>query len=587
MHSQTLILDWVIYLAAALMGLLLFRRLGLGSVLGFLAAGIAIGPHATAVIRDPDSILHFSEFGVVLLLFVIGLELEPKRLWAMRRSLLMHGCWQWLATGLLLTAVGWVLGLSPAAALVVGLALALSSTAFALQVLNERNELATAHGRTAFTILLFQDVAVVPLLALVPLLAPSADAAPPVWPGLLLLLFLLAAGRYVLRPALRVVARSRSPEAFTGAALLLVFGVALAMAAGGLSMALGAFVAGILLADSEYRHELDAAIQPFKALLLGLFFVAVGASADLPLLAAQGPWVLMLVALLVLIKALVLLLLGRQAGLAATAVGVLAISLSQGGEFAFVILAETVSAGLLPQPTADLLILVVTLSMATTPLLLAAYDRWLAPRLRSTARRDFDAIDDEHPQVIIAGFGRYGQIIGRTLSSRKIPFTALDRDPEHVDFVSRFGNRIYFGDAARVDLLRAAGAERAEILVLAIDDAEASLRVAEIVIRHFPHLKLFARARNRLHAYQLMEIDCNHVMRETYVSSLETARAVLVAAGLTDSSATNTIRRFRQHDEEMMGKAYRHHRDFDKLIALAREGRAELQQLFEQDETGR
>lgn len=586
MAADHFVHDLVIYLAAALLGLLLFRRLGLGSVLGFLAAGVVIGPHGLGVIDNPDSLLHFSEFGVVLLLFVIGLELEPRRLWELRRSVFGGGSAQWFISGLLLALAAWLWGQPLATAMVIGLSLALSSTAFALQVLNERNELATPHGRQAFAILLLQDLAVVPLLALIPLLAPSAADTTPVWPGLLFLAFLVGAGRYLLRPALRLVARARSPEAFTGAALLLVFSVALGMEMGGLSMALGAFVAGILLADSEFRHEMEAAIQPFKALLLGLFFVAVGGSVNLQLLYIEWLLVAALAAILVAVKMGVLLVLARRLRLAWRSSGVLAISLSQGGEFAFVLLNESTTAALLPAATSELLVLVVTVSMALTPIFLFIFDRWVAPRLLGGDERDFDTIRDEEPQVIIAGFGRYGQIIGRVLALRDVAFTALDRDSRHVEFVSRFGNRLYFGDAARLDLLRAAGVERAALFVLAIDDVDTSLRVVELVKAHFPHLKLFARARNRLHAYQLMELGCDHVMRETYVSSLESAEQVLSAAGLTASAAANTVRRFRLHDEEMMIKAYRHHRDFDKLIELAREGRAELQQLFEQDESG-
>ena len=575
---------WVIYLAAALIGLLLFRRLGLGSVLGFLVAGVVIGPFGFGVVGDPEGVLHFSEFGVVMLLFVIGLELEPARLWEMRKDVFGAGGLQWLLSAFLITGVALAFGLTWQAALVLGLALALSSTAFALQVLNERNEMACQHGRTGFSVLLLQDLAVVPLLALVPLLAPGHAESQSVWPGLLFLVFLVVAGRFLLRPALRLVAKSRSPEAFTGAALLLVLGVALAMEAGGLSMALGAFMAGILLADSEYRHELESAIQPFKALLLALFFIAVGATVELPLLAQQWQSVLLLVGILIGIKGGVLLLLAKRLHLGAYGGGVLALSLSQGGEFAFVVLAESLDAALIDAGIQKLLVLVVSLSMATTPILLFIFDRFIAPRLGARRSGDYDQIEQDNTQVIIAGFGRFGQIIGRTLLSRKIPFTALDRDADHVDFMGQFGSRIFYGDAARLDLLRAAGAEAANALVVAVDDPENSISIVELCNQHFPQLKVFARARNRIHAYRLMELGCTQVYRENYGSSLEAAEAVLTSLGLTSSNAANTVRRFRIHDEDLMQRAYQHHRDFDKLLELAKEGRAELKQLFEQDE---
>lgn len=586
MHLNHLLLTWVIYLAAALLGLIIFRRLGLGSVLGFLVAGVVIGPFGFGVISDPEAVLHFSEFGVVMLLFVIGLELEPSRLWAMRRTVFGAGGVQWLLTALVLGSLAWFFGLAWQVALVLGLALALSSTAFALQVLSERNEMASEHGRVGFSVLLLQDLAVVPLLALIPLLSMQADNGESSWPGLVFLVLLLSVGRWVLKPTLRLVARSRSQEAFTGASLLLVFGIALIMDAGGLSMALGAFLAGILLADSEYRHELEVAIQPFKALLLALFFVAVGATVNLAILQQQWLEVFGLMLILVIVKAVVLLLLARYLKLGMYGSGVLALSLSQGGEFAFVVLNESLSAGLILGDIQALLTLVVSLSMASTPVLLFVFDRFVVPRFKQGQTRDFDQIEHDQPEVIIAGFGRFGQIVGRTLTSRKIAFTALDRDPDHVDFVARFGNRIFYGDASRLDLLRSAGAEKATALVIAVDDVTVSMRIVSLARHHFPHLKIFARARNRLHAYQLMDLGCVQVFRENYGSSLEAAEAVLIGVGLTSSSAANTVRRFRRHDEELMEKAYRHHADAEKLIALAREGRAELERLFEEDEDG-
>jgi glutathione-regulated potassium-efflux system ancillary protein KefC/glutathione-regulated potassium-efflux system protein KefB len=578
-----------IFLGAAVLAVPLSKRAGLGSVLGYLSAGVVIGPSVLGLVSDVDAILHFAEFGVVLLLFIIGLELQPGRLWVMRRSVFGLGGAQVLTTAALLTLGGAVLGLPVAAAVVAGLALALSSTAFALQVLAERNQLTTRYGRKAFSILLFQDLAAIPILALVPLLGATAQdaAADSALLAVLKVTAVLAGvvvgGHFLLRHAFRIAARTQVRELFTAMALLTVIGTALLMELAGLSMALGAFLAGVLLADSEFRHALEADIEPFKGLLLGLFFIAVGMSVDFRLLLEQPLAVAGLVVALVGLKALVLLGVGRAAGLDKRAAGKLAVALSQGGEFAFVILGLAVGSQVMERVLADLLILAVILSMAVTPLLLLAYERLLADRRTATAADSFETPPSEENQVIIAGFGRFGQIVARILRAKRIGFTALEASQEQVDFVKRYGNKIYYGDASRLDLLRAAKAEQAVVFVLAIDEVAASLRTAQTVRRHFPHLRVYARARNRKHAYQLMEMGVHVIQRETFLSSLDVARQVLKGLGLPDYQAEAAVARFREIDERRLADSFGLHDDEEKMIYLAKQAAEELEEQFARD----
>jgi glutathione-regulated potassium-efflux system ancillary protein KefC len=580
----------LVFLAAAVVSVPLFKRLGLGTVLGYLAAGMVIGPWGVGLISDVESILHFAELGVVLLLFLIGLELQPSRLWELRRSVFGLGGVQVLGTGALLAGVGLLLGLRPATALIAGLGLSLSSTAFALQLLAEKNELTTEHGRASFGILLFQDLAVIPVLALLPFLGVSvAPSAEPGWVSALKVVGVLAGvvlgGRYVLRPVFRLVASLHTQELFTATALLVVVGTALLVSKVGLSMALGAFLAGVLLADSEYRHELEADIEPFKGLLLGLFFIAVGMSVNIGLLASGPVRVVALVLGLVLLKALALFALGRWVFKGQEPALSLAVVISQGGEFAFVLFGLAVGFQVMERELADLLVVVVSLSMAVTPVLFALYDKLVRPRFRQKVQRDFDVAPEEDHPIIIAGFGRVGQVVGRLLVARRIGFTALDASPEHIDFLKKFGNtKIYYGDASRLDLLRAARADKARIFVLAIDDVEASMRTAEAVRQHFPHLTIFARARNRQHAYRLLNLGITRVMRETYVSSLEMTDKILQEMGLTYSQSKTAVERFRQHDEALLLATHQHHRDEKKLLELAQKARKELEELFEKDE---
>jgi monovalent cation:proton antiporter-2 (CPA2) family protein len=578
-----------IFLAAAVLMVPLTRRFALGAVLGYLAAGVIIGPWGLRLVTDVESILHFSELGVVLLLFIIGLELQPTRLWVLRRSVFGLGSAQVLATGAALAAIAWALGLGWQAAVIVGLGLAMSSTALVLQVLAERNQLATRHGREAFAILLFQDLSVIPLLALLPLLAPDAPhgmdahASWRVAKGVLAIVAAIAGGRLLLRPALRIVARFGSQEIFTAAALLVVIAMALLMQSIGLSMSLGAFLAGMLLADSEYRHELEADIEPFKGLLMGLFFIAVGMSANLGLLRERPLAILALVAGMLLVKIAVLFVVGRIASGAATCARKLALSLAVGGEFAFVLFGIAASEGVLAEPVSQLLLVVVTLSMLVSPLLFLLDEKWLAPWLDREPVREYDRIDGPGTPVVIAGFGRVGQITARALNIRRIPFTALEINPQQVDFVRRFGNKTYFGDASRLDLLRAAKVGEAKLFVLAIDDVDASLKTARVMREHFPNVPIIARARNRFHCYKLMDLGITTLYRETLDSSMAMALDALTVLGVSAAEANAFMRKFRFHDEAMLKRQHAVYQDEARLIETTKQANAELRSLFEGD----
>ena len=583
--SLSLVHQTVVFLAAAVIAVPLFKKLGMGTVLGYLFAGVLIGPWFLGIISDVDHILHFAELGVVLLLFVIGLELRPSRLWELRRPLFGLGGAQVAVTGLVLGAAGMALGLPTMTALVVGLVLSLSSTAFALQILAEKKQLTTHHGRASFAILLFQDLAAIPLLALIPLLAGSDQT----WnllsavKAVAIVVAVIAGGRWLLRPFLRLAASATSHEVFIAAALLVVVGTALLVQRAGLSMALGAFLAGVLLADSEYRHELEADIEPFKGLLLGLFFIAVGMAMNLGLMAERPFTVLGLVVGLMILKSLLLYGLGRITGQSHSSAVNLALFISQGGEFAFVLFGAAVGARVLDQTLAELLIVVVSVSMALTPLLIMMNEKIFKVGRGADGSREFDQIEAREHRVIIAGFGRFGQMIARTLRMKKIPFTVLEASFEQVDFVRKFGNKIYFGDASRLDLLRAARADLAQVFVLAIDDMEASIKTAQMVKKYYPHLKIYARARNRLHAYRLMDVGVDRQIRETFLSSIELARDVLLALGHTEAEANEAVRRFRQHDETLLERQHKIHHDEAQLIASARQGAEELERLFEED----
>ncbi len=577
-----------VFFGAAVIIVPIFRRLGLGAVLGYLAAGAIIGPYGLKLFTDVGAIVHFAELGVVLLLFIIGLELQPSRLWTMRTAVFGLGGAQVAISGALIAGAAIAYGLDIRTAIVAGVSLAFSSTAFVLQTLAERGELHDRHGRAAFAILLFQDLAAIPMLAVVPLLGTGAAVVGT--SAIVLNLVKIAAvltivivgGNYLLRPVLRSVAKTRTPELFTATALLIVAGTALLMDSVGISMALGAFLAGVLLANSEYRHELEADIEPFKGLLLGLFFISVGMGLNLLLLRQQFGVIAVLVLGLMAIKGLVLFGLGRARGMNNHSTKSLALALPQGGEFAFVIFAAAGAAHLMSSDLQQLLVLVVSLSMAGTPILGLAND-WMTRGFVTPPSEPYNVSPPDERPVIIAGFGRFGQIIGRVLAAKKIPFTALDISAEHVDFVRQFGNEIYYGDASRLDLLRAAKADKAKILVLAVDDVEASIRTAEAVAKHFPHLTIVARARNRQHAYRLMDLGVTIMRRETFLSSIDLARQVLIALGARPRDAERTVRAFQAHDEKRLFEHYNHYTDEEKMKSLAKDAAKELEEMFARD----
>ncbi|QEM84025.2 monovalent cation:proton antiporter-2 (CPA2) family protein [Halomonas binhaiensis] len=588
-----LLYNSLIFLAAAVLIVPLAKRLGLGEVLGYLLAGVAIGPSVLGLIPDAEAVLQFAEVGIVFLLFVIGLELKPSRLKLMRRPVFGFGGLQMAITSVVLAALAMLLGLSLPAALVVGFSLGLCSTPLVLQLLSEQGELTTRHGRLSFALLLFQDMAAIPVLAIIPMLAAGPGATGG-WESMLkdtligigAFAALIIGGRYLLRPMFRFAASTRSRQVFAGTSLLVVIGAALLMELAGLSMALGAFIAGVLLADSEYRHSIEADIEPFRGLLLGLFFMAVGMTAQIGLLAEQPALVLGLTAALLALKWLSVASASRVYGTSWRDALNLGVLLSQGGEFAFVLLTAAGAAALLAPDLVSLLVLVVSLSMAATPILFQLHTRLIRPRLMPTTEKnpDYDRPSDTSPKVIIAGFGRFGQIVGRTLQGMKIPYTILDINAKHVEFVRRYGNEIYFGDASRLDLLEAAGADKAKVLVIAIADPDVSLQIVERVQRRFPKLRLFARARNRQHAQRLMHAGVHDIIRDLLPASLELTQEVLVAIGIPRDKAQHTVDVFRHHDETTLKRQMEVSSDETKQIRTMQETAKELEELFEADE---
>ncbi|MBS0319634.1 MAG: cation:proton antiporter [Proteobacteria bacterium] len=577
-----------VFLATAVVVVPLFRRLQLGSVLGYLAAGALIGPWGLGVVPEAETTLHFAEFGVVLLLFLVGLELEPSRLWALRQRVFGLGGAQVVVSGVALAALAWLWLRDMPAAIIAGFGLAMSSTAIVLAWLGERGKLSSTSGRRAFAILLFQDLAVIPLIALLPLLAPEHKGTPVGWlvalKGLAAIVGVIVVSRVALRPAFKFIARFGGQDVFTAATLFVVVGAALAMDAIGLSMSLGAFLAGVLLADSEFRHELEADVEPFKGLLLGLFFMAVGMSANLALLIASPLLVLGAALGFMVVKFAAMYGIARVLRIANDDAQRIAILVAQGGEFAFVLFTAAAGDGILDAATAEFLVLVVTVSMLLAPLTFGGYERMLARWQMRSAPPQFDTIDTANP-VIIAGYGRYGQIVSRVLRMAGIPSTALEASYQQVDFVRRFGNKVYYGDASRLELLTAAKAADAKLFVLAIDDVEASMKTAAMVRKHFPALPILARARNRVHYYRLRDLDLepDDIERETFLASVETARRALVECGLDAAAADRAVALFKEHDARTMEAQYAVRQDEQQLIQTTAQAAAQLQEVFEAD----
>ncbi|MGI4779559.1 MAG: glutathione-regulated potassium-efflux system protein KefC [Janthinobacterium lividum] len=587
-HAPAWLTSSLIYLGAAVLVVPLSRALGLGSIIGYLAAGIAIGPWGLGLVSSPQDVLHFAEFGVVLMLFLVGLELEPDRLWSLRRPIFGWGSAQVLGCTAVLFGVGYVAGAEWRVALVAALGLALSSTAIALQVFGERNLLPTVSGQAGFSILLFQDVAAIPILALLPLLAGAgADAHEAVSSAaralqaakiIGVIAAIVLGGRLLLRPLLRWIARSNTPEIFTATALLLVVAIAALMQFVGLSMALGAFLAGVLLAESEYRRELETDIEPFKGLLLGLFFIAIGMSIDFGVLMANpGLMALVVVGFLVL-KCAVIYGLATLMKVPYQQRPVFTLLLAQGGEFAFVVF-QGAGPDVLAPAVSSFLIAAVALSMLVSPLLLVLIDRFVLPRYSETGAALDEISEQQTPKVLICGFGRYGQIVGRAVGAQGVKVTVLDHDPDTVEGLREFGFRVFYGDATRLDLLRTAGAASASAIVVAVDDVEQSLEVVDLVREHFPQARIVARARNVGHLYQLQDRKVGFIERELFESSLRSARSVLEVLGWPAHEARESALTFRRRNQQLMAESYPHYKDRAKLIAVAKEGR---QQFAEQ-----
>ncbi len=587
-HLPTWLINSFIYLSAAVIAVPLSRALGLGSIIGYLAAGIAIGPWGLAFVTNVQDILHFAEFGVVLMLFLVGLELEPKRLWSLRRPIFGWGSAQVAGCAAALFVVALAFGLAWPIALVGALGLALSSTAIALQVMGERNLLPTSSGQAGFSILLFQDVAAIPILALLPLLGGTLEENQPVALAeraqdaikiVAVIGGIVVGGRLALRPLLRWIARSKTPEVFTAASLLLVVGIAALMQIVGLSMALGAFLAGVLLATSEYRRELETNIEPFKGLLLGLFFIAVGMGVDLGVLRAAPLQMAAIVLGFLALKGLVIYALARTMQLPFQERPVFTLLLAQGGEFAFVVFQAAAGANVLPAQTASLLVGAVAVSMLVSPLLLVAIDKLLLPRYAHCGVTPMDEISEQQDApILIAGFGRYGQIVSRVLLAQGQPCTVLDHDAEMIEAARRFGYRVFYGDATRLDLLRTAGAAQAKVLVVAVDDVAQSLEIVDLVREHFPHLEIVARARDVTHWNQLRDRGVMRVQRELFESSLLSARSVLELMGHAPDAAQQTTQRFRQHNLELFEQLHPHYKDSAKLISVVKQGRQQLEE---------
>ncbi|MEM7247048.1 MAG: monovalent cation:proton antiporter-2 (CPA2) family protein [Acidobacteriota bacterium] len=613
MHGEAVFFQAFIYLLAAVISVPISKRLGFGSVLGYLVAGVAIGPFCLRLVGDEgQDVLHFAEFGVVMMLFVVGLELQPSLLWRMRGPILGLGGLQVGVTAAVVTGIGLGLGLEWRPALAIGLILALSSTAIVLQTLDEKGLLKTEAGQSSFSVLLFQDIAVIPIIALLPLLAsghgasgdghgahgghdaghgPSFVEQLPGWGHALVVLGAIAlvilAGRYLVRPLFRIVAGTQLREVFTCAALLLVIGIALLMTKVGLSPALGTFLAGVMLASSEYRHELEAEIEPFKGLMLGLFFISVGASIDFALIAEKPGLIAALTVVLVVVKLLVLFVLSRRFGMGLDQGLLFSFALAQSGEFCFVLFSHAAQHGVLEAGVSSPLVAVVALSMALTPLLMLLNERVIQPRFgtKEVVEREADDMHERNP-VIIAGFGRFGHVVGRLLSANGVRCTVLDTDSDQVDLLRRLGLEVYYGDASRADLLHAAGADEAELLIVAVDSVEKTSAIVECAQHHFPNLRILARAEGRLHAYELLDAGVEHVYRETLDTSLTLGVDALKLLGFSAHQVQRSARAFRRHDEASLRELAGLRHDRQSYICRARERIRLVEEQLRQDFEG-
>jgi monovalent cation:proton antiporter-2 (CPA2) family protein len=599
MTLNQFLLGALVYLAATVISAPLAKRLGLGSILGFLLAGAALGPSVLGLVGgEGETVKHFAEFGVIMMLFLVGLELEPAKLWGLRKHIFGLGLMQVVGCAVVLSAASLLLARDWREGMVMGLILALSSTAIVLQSLEERGVLKTPVGQSIFSVLLFQDISVIPILAVLPLLAtalPAADAehaslisAFPAWLQAVCILAVVAAimlsGRYLMKPLFRVVAETGSREIFVAFALLLVVGITLLMGLIGLSAALGTFLAGVVLADSEYRHELELDLQPFKGLLLAIFFISVGSTIDFKLIAEAPLFLLLGLIGFLALKLFMQLGLARFFKMAWADASRFSFSLTQGSEFGFVLVGIALGLGLLSASMAGMLTAIIVLSMAAAPLLMMLDDKIIQPRLGAAeTEREADVIETQGVDVIIAGHGRFGMTIGRIMSAQGLRTAHLDHDPSQVDVLRKFGMKVFYGDALRLDLLEAAGGKDAKILIIAIDEREKVTELVRLAQQNFPNLKLFVRAYDRTHVIELMKLGVEHFYREVFGSSMDLAKDALVALGRKPHDAARVVELFRNHDEKFLRKSVQHQGDQKALVDLARQSRLEIAKVFSAD----
>ncbi len=578
--------QFLLFIGASLLFVPLFKKFGFGSVLGYLIAGMIIGPSGAGWISDAESVLHFAELGVVLLLFIIGLEVQPHKLKSMGRQLFGLGAVQVIASTICFGLIAKLFGLSLMSSIVIGFAFSLSSTAFAIQALNEKNQFNTEHGQAAFSVLLMQDFLAIPALALIPALGNVAfdvqSALKTITALIGLIIALIVARKFFIKPVFRAIASTRTREMFTAMTLFIVVGVATLMQNIGLSAALGTFLAGVLLAESEYRHELETNLEPFKGLLMGLFFIAVGMGVNLSLIVEYPLQIFSATIAYIILKGIILYLVGRNFKLQHENSKLMALSISQGGEFAFVLFGLILKFGSASSFVVEALTAMVTISMAISPILSEAYGRWLCKN-RKTVIPTYDTVEEQEAKVIIAGFGRFGQIFGRVLKAQGISFVAIDHDPDNIEILRKFGNKVYYGDVTRLDLLESAGAANATHFVLAIDDVETSIITAKIVREHFPKLKIFARARNRGHSFRLMEEGIEHIKRETFDSSINFVFDLLKDMGMEEDVSRRIVARFKAHDEAMLQEQFKVHKDDNLYVSISNQSIAQLSQVFEDE----
>lgn len=584
---MSLLLQITIFLGAALLLVPLGKKFGIATVLGYLFTGILLGPSVFNIASDPEAIMELGEFGVILLMFIIGLELRPQRLWEMRQSIFVVGSLQVIVTGIVLMGtIFLLLQQSLSASFVIGFALALSSTAFVLQLLTEKQQLSSSYGQQSFSILLFQDIAAIPLIAIIPLLAGGSSthhgiayfaAIIATFTGLFLF------SRYVMRPFFRFVAKSGATELITAVGIFIVLGVVLLMDTLGISTTLGAFLTGVLLADSEFRHELEASIAPFKGLLLGLFFMTVGMTTQLSILIEMPLLIIGGAIALILLKTITMTAIARYKKYSWSNSLMIATCLAQGGEFAFVVLNVAKSEKVLTQAILEPVVLIVTLSMVLTPIAFWLVSKWIVPLLQNNAEPEYDDIPNQHPALIIAGFGRFGQIIARLAHMQRFPFTAIDNNLQRIDFVRKYGGTLYYGDVTHPDLLRAAGIENAKVFVLAIDDVEDSMNVARHIRLNHPHISILVRARDRYHMHLLRDLGIHFIWRETFLSSLGMAYRALCELGVSEEKAKDSIELFRDYDEKLLAQQQRIYTDEQKVFESYRNFLGELEHLFESD----